>query len=562
VAVRSLAVWCPDWPVAAAGHGPDRPVAVVADGRVVACSEAAWAEGVAVGLRKRQAESRCSDLLVVDADPARDARAFEPVVAAVETAAPAVQVCEPGLCALPARGPARYYGSERAAVSWVTQAVEGALGPARCRVGIADGLWPACQAARTGTIVPAGRTPAFLSELPVEVLVEPDLADRFRRLGLRTLGDVAALPSAAMVERFGHDGARAHRLARGVDERPLLPRVPPPDLAVAMGFDPPADRLDVVLFAARQLAGELAGRLEEAVLGCTLLAIEAETAGGRTLVRRWRHEDGLTPQALADRVRWQVEAWLLRGGPAAGASEGSAAGSPDGSPAGSASPGPPGAAEHDGPPIASLGGFARLRLVPELVHPERGRQLGFWGERPADRRAAGALTRLQGMLGLEAVYIATLGGGRGPADRVRLVPWADTVGAAEPGTMPGKSGSKAERPSWPGRIPAPSPATVHWNPAYPAHPTHPAAVAVLDASGAPVSIDGRGQTSGDPASLRLPGTGRAAVLAWAGPWPTDERWWDPPARRRRVRLQVLTDAGSAHLLAFDQDRWLLEATYD
>jgi protein ImuB len=540
---------------------------MVADGRVVACSQAARDEGVAVGLRKRQAESRCSDLLVVDADPARDARSFEPIVAAVETAAPAVQVCEPGLCALPARGPARYYGSERAAVSWVTQAVEGVVGQGRCRVGIADGLWPACQAARTGTIVPAGRTPAFLSELPVEVLGEPDLADRFRRLGLRTLGDVAALPSAAMVERFGHDGARAHRLARGMDERPLLPRVPSPDLAVAMGFDPPADRLDVVLFAARQLAGELAGRLEDAVLGCTVLAIEAETAGGRTLVRRWRHEDGLTPQALADRVRWQVEAWLLRGGPAAGspegpaagASEGWAIGSPDGSPERSASPGPLDAAEHDGSPIATLGGFARLRLVPELVHPERGRQLGFWGERPADRRAAGALTRLQGMLGLEAVRIATLGGGRGPAQRVRLVQWGDTVSPAQPGSMPGKRGSKAEHPSWPGRIPAPSPATVHRNPT---RPTRPTAIAVLDASGAPVSIDGRGQASGDPASLRLPGAGRAAVLAWAGPWPSDERWWDPPAHRRRIRLQVLTDAGNAHLLAFDQDRWLLEATYD
>src|SRR5437764_11556736 len=116
--VRTLAVWCPDWPVTASGHGPDEPVAVLDEGRVTACSPAARREGVAPGLRRRQAESRCSGLLVVDGDPARDARAFEQVVTAVETAAPAVEIIRPGLCALPARGPARYYGSEPSAMTW------------------------------------------------------------------------------------------------------------------------------------------------------------------------------------------------------------------------------------------------------------------------------------------------------------------------------------------------------------------------------------------------------------------------------------------------------------
>ncbi len=537
--VRTLAVWCPDWPVTAAGLAQDEPVAVLADGRVVACSEAARAEGVAPGLRRRHAESRCSGLVVVDADPARDARAFEPVVAAVETAAPAVEVLSPGLCALPARGPARYYGSEAAAVTWVTEAVERITRPGGCRVGIADGPFAACQAAREGRIVPEGASPAFLGELPVDALDAPELADRFRRLGLRTLGAVAALPPASMIERFGHEGARAHRLAGGSDERPLLPRVPPPDLAVAMGFDPPADRLDVVLFAARQLATELAERLDERVLGCTLLAIEAETPAGRTIVRRWRHEDGLTPDALAERVRWQVEAWLVRSEPAG------------------AQPGP------DAPPSLE-GGFARLRLVPELVHPERGRQLGFWGDRPADGRASRALVRMQGLLGAEAVVTAVTGGGRTPSARVRLIPWGEARprdeappnGAPSNGVRRPRSGrarERSERPAWPGRIPVPAPAIVH---------PDPPSVAVLDGAGAGVIVDERGSVSAPPAILRRPGTAPADVLAWAGPWPADERWWDGASRCRRTRLQVLTEAGGAHLVAFDGDRWLLEATYD
>ncbi len=528
--VRTLAVWCPDWPVTAAGHGRDEAVAVLAKGRVVACSEAARAEGVAPGLRRRQAESRCSGLAVVDDDPARDARAFEPVVASVEAAAPTVEILTPGLCALPARGPARYYGSEPAAVTWITEAVERTTGPGGCRVGIAEGSWAASQAARRAVIVEPGSGPTerFLARLPVDVLDDPDLTDHFRRLGLRLLGDVAALPAASVLERFGPSGARAHRLASGRDERPHLPRVPPEDLAVSMGFDPPADRLDTVLFAARQLAAELAVHLDERVLGCTVLAIEAETAGGRMLVRRWRHEDGLTPQALSERVRWQVEAWLLRGG-------------------------------EDGAGVP--GGLARLRLIPELVHPERGRQLGFWGASAADELVAGALVRMQGMLGAEAVATATLVGGRTPSARVRVTPWGATPPEGEcvstgtgRGGKAGVRGPRApERPAWPGRIPPPSPATVY---------AEPPGVALLDGAGAPVTVDVRGHPSGAPAILRAAGMAPADVGAWAGPWPADERWWDPAARCRRVRMQVLTLGGEAHLLAFDGDRWLLEATYD
>src|SRR5207302_7253404 len=103
----------------------------------------------------------------------------------------------------PARGPARYYGSEDSAVTWITEAVERATGPNGCRIGIADGPFAACQAARVQRIVPAGGTTAFLAELPVEVLEFPDLTDKLRRLGLRTLGAVAALPATSMLERFG-----------------------------------------------------------------------------------------------------------------------------------------------------------------------------------------------------------------------------------------------------------------------------------------------------------------------------------------------------------------------
>ena len=100
--VRTLAVWCPDWPVIAAGHSTEEPVVVLAANLVVACSAGARRDGVRRGLRRREAQSRSPDVIVVPLDEARDARAFEPVVAAVEAVAPGVEILRPGLAVLAA----------------------------------------------------------------------------------------------------------------------------------------------------------------------------------------------------------------------------------------------------------------------------------------------------------------------------------------------------------------------------------------------------------------------------------------------------------------------------
>src|SRR5215217_5332604 len=124
---RTVVVWCPDWPVAAAGAPPDSLTAVVHANRVVACSGAARAEGVRPGLRRREAQGRCPELELLAHDPARDARAFEPVLAAVEQLTPWVEVLQPGECAFPARGAARYHGGEPALAVTVTAAVHAAV---------------------------------------------------------------------------------------------------------------------------------------------------------------------------------------------------------------------------------------------------------------------------------------------------------------------------------------------------------------------------------------------------------------------------------------------------
>ncbi len=524
--VRTVVVRCPDWPVrsamSAAGVDPEGadeiPAAVVFANQVVSTTPAARAEGVRRGLRRREAQSRCPRLVVLPPDPARDARAFEPVVAAVAELAPGVEVIRPGVCAVAARGPARYFGGDRAVVDRLSRFVAERT-RAVATVGVADGRFAAALAAQQHAVVPRGGSRTFLAPYPVETLTVPDLPDVLRRLGLRTLGAFAQLPSRDVLARFGPDGAHAHRLARGLDDRPLAARPAAPELAVQTELDPPVERVDTAAFAAKALAEELHEGLARRGLACTRVAIEAQTEHGEQLTRLWRHEGVLTPAAIADRVRWQLDGWL----------SGSARALPRG---GSATP-----VER---PTA---GIVLLRLVPDEVMPYGGMQLGLWGGMgEADERAGRVLARVQGMLGPDRVLTAVLGGGRDPGDQVRLVPWGDE-------RMP----DRPVEPPWPGRLPAPSPATV-----LPA----PVPAEVTDEAGVPVGVTERFVVTGRPARLALAGRPPVEIAAWAGPWPADERWWDPPTASSRARFQLVGTDGTAWLVTRDRTGWHLEATYD
>src|SRR2546430_2302074 len=125
------------------------------------------------------AEARCHGLQWVAHDPDGEARAFEPVVAAVEAFCPRVEVLRPGVCAVATRGPSRYFGGDEALAARVTEAVAHVGG----RAGIAYGPFAAELAARAGRIVPEGQTSAFLSTFSVDVLERPDLCDLLHRLG-------------------------------------------------------------------------------------------------------------------------------------------------------------------------------------------------------------------------------------------------------------------------------------------------------------------------------------------------------------------------------------------
>ncbi len=208
-------------------------------------SLAAEAFGVHPGMRLGEALARCPRLALVPPDPAGVADFWERLLVRLESIGAAVEPERPGIVCFDARGLLRLHGG-----------IEGVLAAARralrvpARFGVAPSRFAAVAAATkarvrrpeivagtAGGLAPPGspvrrgderaRAGAYLAPLPVSLLrARPALAtlpEALERLGVRTLGELAALPAAALADRFGRAGLLAHELASGGDSA-LCPR--------------------------------------------------------------------------------------------------------------------------------------------------------------------------------------------------------------------------------------------------------------------------------------------------------------------------------------------------
>ena len=431
---------------------------------------------------------------------AGDQTAFEPVLDALDLLTPCVEVLRPGCAAMPLRPLA---GDEAEFCERLIDTVAGLTG-LDCLTGVADGLFAAILAARSGLIVPAGGDAEFLAprdiaDLRATGLVDSEDCETLRHLGVGTLGAFCALPAAAVAERFGAPVRRAQAIAAGQLSRPLVPRRAAPELAVTAEPEEPYETVEQALFAARPLAERLLRGLAERDLTCTRVTVTARTVRGLTRSRTWQLDSAAPATELSRRVRWQLEGWM-------------------------------GGDRDDAVAALELAPGGLLGLI------EAGR--GLWEVKDAaTARAEAALRHAQGLLGPDSVLTVTDAGGRGPAERHGLAPWG-----GEP--VPARTGP------WPGTLPEPLPAL-----------TGAEDVEVQDVSGQVLEVSARGALSAVPAFVAFAGE-RIPILAWAGPWPLAERWWNETTARRYARLQVLLADGRAALLHLEHRRWEVGGWYD
>ena len=190
-------------------------------------SAGAEAFGIHPGMRMGEALARSPRLALVPPDPVGVAEAWEEIVARLESVGAEVEAPRAGMACFEAGGLQRLHGGSQ---DGVVAAVRRALvrparigaGPSRfCALAGAS----RARSRRAQTIRGAqdleGEAVALLRHCDATAA----LPEALERLGILTLGELAAMPRAALADRFGAAGLRAHDLARGRDT-PLRPREP------------------------------------------------------------------------------------------------------------------------------------------------------------------------------------------------------------------------------------------------------------------------------------------------------------------------------------------------
>jgi protein ImuB len=177
-------------------------------------------------------------------------------------------------------GTENLFGGEEAIVHAVASCIAD-LG-FQARVAIADGPRIAEALARFHSQVPfvaprfderdgegdgrANEQPSVLAPLPLRALFQTgedaaDLLSMFAALGVLTVGDFLALPSAQLSSRLGRRAADILSLVRGIDLRPLVPFSLPETLTERVDFEDGVDTAGQLVFVANHMASRLSLRL-------------------------------------------------------------------------------------------------------------------------------------------------------------------------------------------------------------------------------------------------------------------------------------------------------------
>jgi len=278
---------------------------------VGAVTAAAAAAGVQPRMRLGEALAMCPALRLVEQDPAAVEREWEGVLQRLEDSGFAVDPEEPGCVYFQTDGVERLYGGLEAALERALASVGPAWDP---RAGAAQRRFAALAAAsvaRPGQalVVAGGKEEGFLAPLPLSLL--PLSTDRYAELeglGMRKLGELAALPGGSVAERLGPEGRRAWALANGGEKGRIRGRRPPAELAEALEFPEAVGNELTLRRAFGALLDRLLARPERAGRPLRKAALSARLVGGGS----WRRTVTLRdPTAERPRLRAALGPKLL-----------------------------------------------------------------------------------------------------------------------------------------------------------------------------------------------------------------------------------------------------------
>ena len=271
-------------PIAVGGAGPR--------GVVMSASYQARAFGVRSAMPSVRARRLCPDLVFVPPDFDRYKTESDRVMAVLGSFTPLVEPISLDEAFLDVTGAERMFGSPEEIAHRIRDRVRSERS-LTCSVGVAPNKFLAKLASAHAkpdgvVVVPADAIRAFLDPLPVQDLwgVGEQTAASLDRLGVRTVADLLALPGGVLERALGPGPAtHLNGLARGVDDRPVVPHEPAKQVSAENTFerdlDSPADIKREIL----RLAERVAGRLRASGLSARTVTLKVRFANFSTITR-------------------------------------------------------------------------------------------------------------------------------------------------------------------------------------------------------------------------------------------------------------------------------------
>ena len=285
--------------------------------RVLDASAQAATCGVVPGLTARLAQIRCPQAHLLKADIDKSRQAFEMLLSILEQAGDKVEPRGWGAAYVDLDDLARSRADAVAICSETGKAIRRELGaqlePALGWNSSKFTAQAAARRTRPGRLlaVPIAQERTFLDPLSVSLLpLEQEPLRRLRFLGLRTLGQYAALPPGAVWQQFGRAGLLAQRCALGKDDRPVVSRREMPRLTAHQEYEAPLTDRSRLQVALQRLTAPLSGELREGLRACGLLRLTMRFDNGHTSVRT---RTFVVPTSSASRLSGALEQLAFRG---------------------------------------------------------------------------------------------------------------------------------------------------------------------------------------------------------------------------------------------------------
>jgi protein ImuB len=290
---RMLSVWLPSWPtqrlirlaapaLSDSELSAELPLATVENVRGMRRLAAVCPRAAALGLRPEQslAEARamCPDLAVADADPDADRAALARLATWCERYTPLAAADPPDGLFLDITGCAHFFGdgeglSGEAALAENLRArlERGGLTGRVAIAGSAGAAWALARSATARsdcTVLPPGEETRGMALQPVATLrLDPRTVAGLRRVGLRTVGELARLPRGELAARYGAATLLRLDQAHGRAAEAIVWPHPPPPWEERLAFAEPIGTADDFSRTLDLLAARLCARLEAGGLG-------------------------------------------------------------------------------------------------------------------------------------------------------------------------------------------------------------------------------------------------------------------------------------------------------